>query len=509
MPYSAVLTEEAADDAEQVFRRRIMGALAAGVSVLLVLVAVSALLYRRSVDSEAWVDHTYAAESKISRLATLFERLETARRGYLLSPDDIYWRTYVDTRGEIRPAVADLAEFTVDNPVQVRNTATLSASVEAKFSQLRETIERAHDGDLQGARARFVAMKSQHVTQQLRAMTARMLAEEKRLLSARTDVERDNARWLFATAVVTALLLTALGAGAVLLMRRYAAELNRSQTALRSLNRGLEEAVRTRTSDLQRANDEIQRFAYIVSHDLRSPLVNVMGFTSELEQSMKPLGALLDAAEAGAPALVTPGARAAVREDVPEAIGFIRASTKKMDRLINAILHLSRQGRRTLKPEPLDMAALSQGVIDSLETLARDRGAAVAVEGRLPALTSDRVGVEQVLSNLVENALKYLAPERPGRIAVRGAVTPAGRVVLEVEDNGRGIDPRDHERVFELFRRSGAQTTPGEGIGLAHVRALVYRLGGTIGCTSELGRGSVFTVDLPAALAQDEGAAAA
>ena len=194
---------------------------------------------------------------------------------------------------------------------------------------------------------------------------------------------------------------------------------------------------------------------------------------------------------------------------MPESLGFIRSSTKKMDRLINAILQLSRQGRRTLAPERLDMEAVTRGVIDSLETLARDKGAQVGIEGRLPAVVSDRLAVEQVLSNLVENALKYLQPGRPGHIAVRGASAPGGRLAYEVADNGRGIDPRDHERVFELFRRSGAQDTAGEGIGLAHVRALVYRLGGTIGCSSELGRGSTFTVNLPAELARDEGSAAA
>ena len=482
---------------------------AGGAAALLVLVLASLLLYRRSLSSSAWVEHTYAAETKVSRLATEFEKLESMRRGYLLTPSETLWRSYVETRGELRPLVADLAEFTADNPVQVRNSARLSELLEEKFAQARLTIEQAHDGDPAGALANFQRLRENHLTMRLRGVTDAMLAEERRLLTTRTGIVDSNSRWLLITAVGVASLLAVIAAGAAVLMRRYAGELSRSQAALRSLNAGLEGAVRDRTADLQRANDEIQRFAYIVSHDLRSPLVNVMGFTSELEASMKPIGALLDVAETTAPSIVPTGARLAVRDDVPEAIGFIRSSTQKMDRLINAILQLSRQGRRTLTPEPLDMAALSRGVVDSLETLAREKGAHVAVEGRLPALTADRLAVEQVLSNLVENALKYLQPGRDGRVAVRGASVPGGRVAFEVEDNGRGIDPRDHERVFELFRRSGAQDTPGEGIGLAHVRALVYRLGGTIGCTSELGRGSVFKVTLPARSAREEGTSAA
>ena len=500
-----VLTQEAADVAEHAFRRRIVMSLFAGAAALVLLVVVAVLLYRRGVDSTGWIDHTYAAESKIYRLSTALERLETVRRGYLLSPQETLWRTYVETRASIRPQVADLAEFTSDNPVQVHNSVTLGELVEQKFAQMRTTIELAHDGAPEQGLANFIALRDLGVTRQLRRVTELMLAEEVRLLTLRTDAEKQNARWLLAALVVVALLLSAVASGALLLMRRYAEELNRSQAALRGLNAGLEDAVRERTFDLQRANDEIQRFAYIVSHDLRSPLVNVMGFTSEMETAMKPVGALLDAAEAEAPQIVPSGARLAIREDVPESIGFIRSSTKKMDRLITAILQLSRQGRRNMNPEPLDMNALAQGVVDSVTTLARERGASVAVEGRLPALVSDRLAVEQVLSNLVENAVKYLQPGRPGVVSVRGATASAGRVTYEVEDNGRGIDARDHERVFELFRRSGTQDTPGEGIGLAHVRALVYRLGGTIGCTSEPGRGSVFKVSLPAKLDRDLG----
>ena len=500
---------ELLDAAERKFRRRITGALALGAAALAVLVLVSLLLYRRGLESNAWVEHTYAAETKVSHLATEIEKLESIRRGYLLAPSDLIWRQYVLTRGSLRPLAAELAEFTADNPVQVRNSAQLSDLLEEKFAQARLTIEQAHDGDMPGALANFQRLREIHLTLKLRTVTGAMLAEEQRLLLKRTNVVNANGRWLLVTAIGVASMLAVIAAGAAVLVRRYAAELSQSQAALRSLNSGLEGAVRDRTSDLQRANDEIQRFAYIVSHDLRSPLVNVMGFTSELEASMKPIGALLEAAENAAPSLVPTGARLAVRDDVPEAIGFIRSSTQKMDRLINAILQLSRQGRRTLTPEPLDMAAVAQTVVDSLETLARSKGAHVAVEGRLPALTCDRLAVEQVLSNLVENALKYMQPGRTGQVAVRGASVPGGRVAIEVEDNGRGIDPRDHERVFELFRRSGAQDTPGEGIGLAHVRALVYRLGGTIGCTSELGRGSVFRVTLPAKSGREEGTSAA
>lgn len=95
--------------------------------------------------------------------------------------------------------------------------------------------------------------------------------------------------------------------------------------------------------------------------------------------------------------------------------------------------------------------------------------------------------------------MKYLSPDRAGQITVRGR-REGQRVTIEVEDNGRGIAASDHQRVFDLFRRSGNQDQPGEGIGLAHVRALAYRLGGVIEMASELGQGTTFRLNLPTKL---------
>ena len=276
---------------------------------------------------------------------------------------------------------------------------------------------------------------------------------------------------------------------------------------LRHTNANLEAIVEARVGDLRLANDEIQRFAYIVSHDLRAPLVNVLGFTSELDAARGDLQAFLDDVERVAPQLVTPDRRALVGVDLPEALGFIRASTAKMDRLINAILKLSREGRRKLMPEDIDIAALVAAQSARLAQPVEARNATIEIDGELPTLVSDRLAVEQVFGNLIENAVKYLSPARAGRIVVSGA-RESRQLRYAIADNGRGIDTKDFERIFELFRRAGEQDTRGEGIGLAYVRNLARRLGGDVSVTSVLGEGSTFLVVFPATFEAQERAAA-
>lgn len=281
-------------------------------------------------------------------------------------------------------------------------------------------------------------------------------------------------------------------------VERRTAQLERARVRLAELNVDLERAVQARTAELTAANEEIQRFAYIVSHDLRAPLVNVMGFTSELETVRADLAAFLAELAEKAPELPIADALASVEQELPEALGFIRASTQKMDRLINAILKLSREGRRVLTPEPVDMGALLDTLRGSLAHQLAERDAEIVVDP-LPGIVSDRLALEQIFGNLVENAVKYLVPGRPGLVTI-SAQTGGSQVRFSITDNGRGIEERDFERIFDLFRRAGRQDVPGEGIGLAHTRALVRRLGGTIEVRSTPDEGSTFTVTLPETL---------
>jgi signal transduction histidine kinase len=330
----------------------------------------------------------------------------------------------------------------------------------------------------------------------IRAETDRIIETSDRRVRVASAELRENARFQAAVSVAGGVLVVIFVGLVGWSVLRYTRDLLRARGEVEALNRELEDRVAARTTDLVRANEEIQRFAYIVSHDLRAPLVNVMGFTSELEEGLSVVGRYFAAPPRERAGALKDEAESAVKQEMPEALDFIRSSTRKMDGLINAILKISREGGRVLSPEEVDLGPLVERQAQALGHQFDAMGATFEARGRLPTIISDRLALEQVFGNLIDNAVKYLDPSRPGQVAVT-ARDLGSRVEIAVEDNGRGISPQDFDRIFELFRRSGSQDRPGEGIGLAHVRALVRRLGGEISVESRLNHGTCFRVMLP------------
>ncbi len=250
--------------------------------------------------------------------------------------------------------------------------------------------------------------------------------------------------------------------------------------------------------DLQLTNEELKNFAHIISHDLRAPLVNMRGFATELTSSLGEATPLL------APAMAHLGAgerrelELLLQQDLPEAVGFINASVQRMDGQINAILKLSRLGRREFKAESVDLGQLVGELLKTLTHQLESRQASATV-GELPTLHSDRLALEQIFGNLLDNATKYLDPNRPGVLRIE-AEQLGGDTLIHVHDNGRGITAADMDKVFAPFRRAGKIDTQGEGMGLAYVRTLVRAIGGRIHCKSTFAVGTTFTFTLPAQL---------
>ena len=246
---------------------------------------------------------------------------------------------------------------------------------------------------------------------------------------------------------------------------------------LQRFTANLEDLVRDRTAALQDSNVELKQFAYVASHDLQTPLRAIAGFAQLLEAEC---GGELD-------------------ETAKQYIGRIVAGTARMQTLISDLLGYSRVEARAVPFAPVRLDALFDDVVSMLSPSIEASGGRVT-RGALPEVQGDPVQLAQLMQNLVENALKYRG-ETPPTVRVE-ASRDGGAWTVTVEDNGIGISPEHHARIFEIFRRLHSQTAyPGTGIGLAVCRRIVERHGGRIGVESQLGQGSRFFFTIPDPLA--------
>lgn len=252
-----------------------------------------------------------------------------------------------------------------------------------------------------------------------------------------------------------------------------------------------EEMLRRYTEELKDNNEELKGFAYIVSHDMRSPLVNIKGFSSELLDVLQELDVRMRGVLPQMEEKERVRVSAILQKEVPEALDFINSSVHRMDVMIKAVLKLSQLGRREIRTEPVKTDELIHDILKTMKHQL-ERGKATVTVGALPELAMDRTALEQIFGNLLDNAIKYLEPGRPGRVEIT-AEQGNGNTTFHCRDNGRGISHEDMTKIFELFRRAGRQDTEGEGMGLAYVRALLKRFGGRIWCESQPGEGSVFS----------------
>ncbi|MEC4991702.1 MAG: PAS domain S-box protein, partial [Oscillatoria sp. PMC 1068.18] len=253
---------------------------------------------------------------------------------------------------------------------------------------------------------------------------------------------------------------------------------HQAKREIQQLNTTLEARVKKRTQQLEEVNQELEAFAYSVSHDLRAPLRAMEGFSIAL---LEDYGEQFD--ELG--------------QDYAHRI--VKAAAR-MDKLIQDLLVYSRLGRSDLKLQRLNLDLVVSYLLTELETELQARNAQISVAESLGFVKGNQSILNQVLMNLLTNAIKFVSPEVEPQVRIR-TEEKNNLLYLWIEDNGIGIAPEHQEQIFRVFERlHGIESYPGTGIGLAIVRKGVYRLGGHCGVESTLGQGSRFWISLPKAV---------
>ena len=279
--------------------------------------------------------------------------------------------------------------------------------------------------------------------------------------------------WFYALAAVA----IGLGIPGVYQLRTRAIRARNAEleTLNRQLSTHIEEKV-SLISELEVKNEELERFSYTVSHDLKSPLVTIRGFVGYLKRH----------------------AAAGDIDRMGSDIARIENATQTMARLLDDLLELSRLGHVANEPEELSLGRLVHEAIELVSRQIADRGVAVEVGSNLPAVVVDRRQYLEVFQNLIENAVKFMGDQPSPRLEI-GVRHDETQPVIFVRDNGIGIEPRFHGQIFGLFNRLDP-TAQGTGVGLALVRRIVEVHGGRIWVESEgSGRGTSFCFTVPIA----------
>lgn len=236
-------------------------------------------------------------------------------------------------------------------------------------------------------------------------------------------------------------------------------------------------------------NKELEKYLYAASHDLRSPMVNIQGFSQRLERQLDELRGLLG--------VFPDDGRIAelLSEGMPRSLHFILSGAAKMDSLINSLLFISRTGRQNMNVRELDMNEMFRKVIETFDYEVSEYGVNISVADLFPC-QGDELLLNQLFSNLMSNAIKYRDAQRPLQISIRSVLKSSG-VVYQVADTGIGIAARNAEKIWDVFYRVDPSFSQGgEGIGLM-VKTIADKHKGKVWLESEPGVGSTFYVELP------------
>ena len=436
--------------------------------------------------------HTYDVRTDVRDIVQLVTNAQDSLAQYFSTAGEQHARAIEMDLAQTRSRLAQLRALTIDDPPQQQNIQALEPLVMDAFAKIREAQRRVTTtGHTFPA---DVNEQGQQSMRTIREAARQMMQREERLLLARTNDEARISREVELIFVVAIVLTLALLLWARRRLGEYAAqrdraelELQRTVDQIETLNRQLEGRVEERTAQLRevntrlaQSNDDLERFAYIASHDLQEPLRVVTLYSQLLVRSCQ---GMLDA----------------------RGFSFIESIIEATNRMLDLLSSLLIYAEMGVGPEPavspVDLNSVLQTALQNLATSIKDAGAEI-VCAPLPVLKVSEAHFVQLFQNLIGNAIKYRS-DRPPRIKI-SVKSEGENFEFAVADNGIGIEPEYQEKVFIAFKRLHGRQIPGTGIGLAICRRALDWYGGRIWVESQAGQGATFYFTVPAALRCDQ-----
>jgi len=447
---------------ETVERKALIGFVAT-VAMLALVSGVAIFSIHGYGKSTRWVSHTHEVISELEALSGAVYSTEAARRGFVATGEPYYLEDRDAALSRVQTHLQTAKLLTADNAVQQQRLRNLDTALAQRAAQGDDLIIMAQTEGLPAAQRALQAQEIREGTLGAISRIDEMESAERALLASRQGGDEVWARILVSAFIVLLVTVVSLLTWLFLRVRAEMTDRNSRNEALDRANRGLEAA-----------NRELESFSYSVSHDLRSPLRAIDGYSLMLEEDY---GAQLD-------------------ETGRRYIRIVRSGSQRMAALIDDLLTFSRLSRQNLNRQTVDMTALARRAAAEVLDGQPEPKPAVNID-ELPTVPGDPALLRQVWTNLISNAVKYSSKSATPQVQVRAALE-GQHVRYEVADNGVGFDMKYADKLFGVFQRlHSVEDYPGTGVGLAIVQRIIVRHDGAVTAQGERGKGATFGFTLP------------
>jgi signal transduction histidine kinase len=432
--------------------RKVQGSFVFALACVGVIGAASLLAVGQLREDIKWVGHTQEVLNSLELIYSRTTDAQNGRRAYTITGDQSYLEPYTATALTIHSDLDKSRTLTQDNVVQQKRVDTLAELIDKQLAFSGEVITARRTQGFEVARRLSLTGEGRFLFDQIRHMIDDMKGAESALLEERQ--QRAGRSAAFAQSVIfgggiVAFVFVGL---ALVVIRRDFARHRQAEARIADLN----ETLLARATQLEAANKELESFSYSISHDLRAPLRHVQGYAQMLTREVE--GTLAD--------------------EPLRYLKTISAASREMGQLIDELLSFSRMGRAEMRESHVELNKLIDAAREKLEFATKDRNIHWNI-AELPTVQGDPAMLQQVIANLLDNAVKYTRGRDSAEIEVGRAGEEDGRLVFFVRDNGAGFDMRYAEKLFGIFQRMHrVDEFEGTGIGLASVQRIIIRHGG-------------------------------